>query len=98
VATSRTDDVAAEAQYLFGMALTSQKKWDDAVTAFLRVKYVFPAYEEWLAKSYLGMGAAYEGLQDLNKAKDAYQNVMMFKKEEESVAEAQRRLKKLERS
>ncbi|MBI3006186.1 MAG: tetratricopeptide repeat protein [Ignavibacteriales bacterium] len=98
VATSRTDEIGAEAQYLVGMALTAAKKWDEAVTAFLRVRYVFPAYERWLAKSYLGMGSAYEGMQEYSKAKEAYQNVLKLKKEEESTAEAQRRLKKLERS
>ncbi|MBI4428229.1 MAG: tetratricopeptide repeat protein [Ignavibacteriales bacterium] len=98
VATSRADEIGAEAQYLVGMAWTAMNKWEEASTAFLRVKYVFPAYEQWLAKAYLGLGTAYEGMQDVGKAKEAYQNVLKFKKEEESIAEAQRRLKKLERS
>lgn len=96
VATSRIDEVGAEAQYLSGIAYAENKEWQNAATAFLRLRYVFPSHERWLAKSYLGLGQAYEELKNSQKAKEAYRNALKFQKEEEVVAEASRRLKSLE--
>ncbi len=97
VATSRTDDLGAEAQYLSGVAYGQAKDWQNAITAYMRVRYVFPAYEQWLTKAYLGLGITYEELKDLQRAKSEYQNVLKLGKDDESVMEAQRRLKNLER-
>jgi TolA-binding protein len=97
IATARVDEVGAEAQYLAGVAYADAKDWSSAVTAFLRVKYVFPAYEQWLAKAYLGLGSAYEATKDIRLAKDAYQSVIRFKRETETVGEAEKRLKELEK-
>lgn len=96
VATSRTDEIGAEAQYISGLAYSESKDWQNAVTAFLRVRYVFPSYGEWLAKAYLGLGGAYEELKDAKSAKDAYRNVLKLQKEGDVFAEASRRLKNLE--
>lgn len=95
VATSRTDEVGAEAQYLSGLAYSESKDWQNAVTAFLRVRYVFPSFGGWLAKAYLGLGQAYEELKDAKSAKDAYENVLKLQKEGDVFAEASRRLKNL---
>lgn len=96
VAASRTDEIGAEAQYISGVAYFEGKDWHNAVTAFLRVRYVFPSYSIWLAKAYLGLGGAYEELKDTQNAKDAYQNVLKLQKEGDVFAEASRRLKNLE--
>ena len=96
VATSRVDEVGAEAQYLSGAVYAENKEWQNAITAFLRVRYVFPGQEEWLAKAYLGLGQAYEELKDPQKAKEAYQNALKLQKEGDVAIEASRRLKVLE--
>ncbi len=97
VATARTDEIGAEAQYLSGIVYSSAKDWKNALTALLRVKYVFPSYEHWVAKSYVAMGDVYVATQDSRKAKEAFQNALKFKRETDVVAEAQQRLKKLEK-
>ncbi|HXG37265.1 MAG TPA: tetratricopeptide repeat protein, partial [Bacteroidota bacterium] len=97
VATSRNDVLGAEAQYLIASIFAERKEWQNAVTAYLRVRYVFPSFEEWVTKAYLGLGIAYENLKDIPKAREAYQNAVKLKKDEQSVAEAQRRLNELER-
>jgi tetratricopeptide (TPR) repeat protein len=96
VATSRVDEVGAEAQYLSGAAYAENKEWQNAITAFLRVRYVFPGQEEWLSRAYLGLGQAYEELKDPQKAKEAYQNALKLQKEGDVAIEASRRLKALE--
>lgn len=97
VATSRNDEIGAEAQYLIASMYAERRDWQNAVTAYLRVRYVFPSFEEWVTKAYLGLGIAYENLNDIPKAREAYQNALKLKKDEQSVAEAQRRLSALER-
>ena len=97
VATSRIDEVGAEAQYLSGVTYSESKEWQSAITAFLRMRYVFPSHETWLAKAYLGLGAAYEEIRNLPKAREAYQNALKLRSEGETGDEATRRLKNLER-
>jgi tol-pal system protein YbgF len=95
IATGRTDEFGAEAQYLSGIALSSEKDWKGAITALLRVKYVYPSYDQWVAKSYVALGDAYLATQDSRQAKIAYQNALKFKWETETVAEARKRLENL---
>ncbi len=97
VATTRTDEFGAEAQYLSGVVYAEQKDWNNAITAFLRVRYVFPSHQTWLAKSYLGLGGAYEQVNDYRRAKEAYEQVIKLDRGGDEIAEAQRRLKNLER-
>lgn len=97
VATSRKDDLGAEAQYIVGASLAGKKQWKEVVTALLRVKYIFPSYERWIARSYLGLGDAYEQLKDSKRARESYEAVLRYKTDSSVVAETQRRLKLLER-
>ncbi len=92
VATSRTDEFGAEAQYLVGMAYAGGKEWKNAITALLRVKYVFPTYDRWVAKSYVALGDAYKATHDSKKARSAYESALQYKLETETVAEARKRL------
>ena len=95
VATRRTDDVGAEAQYRVGETLFLQQQYKDAVTALLRVKYVFPSSKDNIARAYLKMGECYEKLSDKAKAQDAYQVVLKSHKDDEFGREAERKLKEL---
>jgi len=97
IATTRTDQYGAEAQYLSGIALSNAKEWTNAVTALLRVKYVFPSYDRWVAKSYVALGDAYAAMQDSHKAKSAYQSALKFTQETETVTEARKRLEDLQK-
>jgi TolA-binding protein len=96
VATSRTDQVGAEAQYLSGASYLQSKDWQNAVTAFLRVRYVFPSYDTWVAKALVGLGQVYEQLGNRLKAKEAYQSALKIQKQGEVASVASQRLKALE--
>ncbi|MEX1139473.1 MAG: tetratricopeptide repeat protein [Bacteroidota bacterium] len=97
VATSRTDQLGAEAQYLIGLQFSQQGDWANAIPAYLRVRYIFPAHEEWLAKAYLNLGEAYEVTDDVRRAKEAYQSVVKMERQASAVAEARKRLRRMER-
>ncbi len=95
VATSRTDGTGAEAQYLSGLSYLQSSDWQHAITAFLRVRYVFPSHETWLAKAYIGLGTAYIQTNDSARAKESYQQVLKILKSGEDFEEASRQLKRL---
>jgi TolA-binding protein len=96
VATTRKDDLGAEAQYLVGASLAGKKDWSNVITALLRVKYVFPSYERWVGRAYLGLGDAYEQTKDVRRARESYLTVLKMKTDTSVTEEAQRRLKRLE--
>jgi tetratricopeptide (TPR) repeat protein len=96
VATSRKDEVGAEAQYLIGASLAGKKDWTNVITALLRVKYVFPSYERWVGRACLGLGDAYEQTKDLRRARESYLTVLKLKTDSAVIEETQRRLKRME--
>lgn len=91
----RTDDIGAKAQYYQGMARQLQGKYQEAITAFVRVTNLFSSYDEWVAKSYLELGTTYEKIGDKEKAKEMYRIVLSKYKTEDYGVEAQKRLRRL---
>jgi TolA-binding protein len=96
VATSRKDETGAEAQYIVGASLAGKKDWTNVITALLRVKYVFPAYDRWVGRACLGLGDAYEQTKDLRRARESYLIVLKLKTDSSVIEEAKRRLKRME--
>jgi TolA-binding protein len=96
IATSHKDELGAEAQYMIGASLAGKKEWANVITALLRVKYIFPSYERWVGRAYLGLGDAYEQTKDKKRARDSYQAVLKSKTDTSVIEEAQRRLKRME--
>lgn len=72
----RSDDVGAKAQYYYGLSLFEQAKYNDAITALVRVRTVFSRYDEWLTKSYLLLGDCYVKLNDKRNAAEMYRAVI----------------------
>jgi TolA-binding protein len=70
------------------------KNYPDAILSFMRVKYVFPGADDWIAKSYFGLGDCYEKTNQKQKAKEAYSVVV--KQGGELAGEAEQRLRKLD--
>lgn len=96
LAENRIDDLGAKSQYYYGVSLLEQNKIDDAITAFVRVRFVFSAYDEWLTKSFLRLGECYEKKNDTQKAKEMYRTVLTRHRGDEFGAEAQNKLKELQ--
>ncbi len=95
LATNRTDDIGAKAQYYLGETLFEQNKITDAISAFVRVRTIFSAYDEWLTRSFLGLGDCYAKLKDNRQAKEMYRTVISKHRQDEFGKEAESKLRKL---
>lgn len=91
----RTDDIGAQAQYYYGVALFNQNKTNDAISAFVRVRSVFAAYDEWYSKALIKLGDCYIKLKDYSKAREMYNAVAKKHKDDELGKEAIKKLKRL---
>ncbi|MFO7448158.1 MAG: tetratricopeptide repeat protein [Ignavibacteriaceae bacterium] len=96
LAEKRTDDLGAKAQYYYGLSQFEQGKYRDAITAFVRVRTIFSAYDEWLARAYIKLGDAYIELEDFNTAKEMYRAVLSKHKGDIFGQEAQTKLRALQ--
>jgi len=96
LAENRIDDLGAKAQYHYGVSLLEQNKLDDAISAFVRVRFVFAGYDEWLTKSFLRLGECYEKKNDPQKAKEMYRTVITRHRGDEFGTEAQNKLRLLQ--
>lgn len=91
----RSDDIGAKAQYYYGESLLEQGQIQDAISAFVRVGFVYSAYDEWVTRSLLKLGDAYLALGDKTKAREMYQGVLRRHKTGEFASEAQKKLRGL---
>jgi len=76
LAQNRSDDIGAQAQFYLGQSLYNQKNYSAAITALSRVSSVFPAYDDWVTKSYLLLGDCYEKTKDRSRAREMYRIVI----------------------
>ncbi|GJQ61904.1 MAG: hypothetical protein SCALA702_09570 [Melioribacteraceae bacterium] len=95
VGTGRTDDLGAKAQYYYGLTLYEQGKITDAITALVRVRSVFPIYDEWYSKSLIKLGDCYVKLKDKKQARDMYRAVAIKHNNDELGKEAKQKLNRL---
>ena len=98
VVSERNDEVGAEAQYLIGAFDLARNNYQEAITQLLRVRYVFPNATEWVARSYLGLGEAYEATNQTARARDTYETLIQQYRDTEFAREAETKLRRLGRS
>ncbi|MGK9477866.1 tetratricopeptide repeat protein [Melioribacter sp. OK-6-Me] len=95
VAEKRLDDIGAEAQYQLGLAYMEQGEFNEAITAFVRIRSVFAAYDEWFTKSLLRLGDCYLKLNDKKLAREMYRAVLRRHNSGDYADEANKKLKLL---
>ena len=95
VGEKRTDDIGAQAQYYYGVLLLEQNKIEDAITALVRVRSVFGAYDEWFTKSLLRLGDCYIKLKDKKQAREMFRAVLIKHESGEFADEAKKKLRQL---
>lgn len=93
--TQQTDrEVAARARYMIGEILMDQKKYEEAISNFIKAAYVY-AYPEWQARAHFGAGRCFEVLKKLDQARQSYQEVVSKFGQSEEAPLAKERLKAL---
>lgn len=68
---SAKPSVLAEAWVNKGDALSAQRTWNDAVLAYLHVPVFYEDEKLWMPPALLGAARAFQGLQDLDRARKA---------------------------
>lgn len=92
---NRLDDIGAHAQFLYGLSLFEQKKYNEAISAFVRVRSVFSTYDLWYTRSLIMLGDCYAKLNDKKNAREMYRAVISKHSRDELGAEARRKLNAL---
>ena len=95
IASTRTDDLAAEAQYRIGELFLREKKYGEATTAFLKNKNAFAGLEDWYTLALLNLAVCYEATKQIESAKEMYRLVIAQHGEDDFGKTAQQRLEKL---
>lgn len=95
VAERRPDDIGAQAQYYSGVVLFNQNKITDAITALVRVRTVYSAFDEWYTRSLLKLGDCYVKIKDRNQARDMFRAVLSKHPTGEFAQEARKKLRQL---
>ena len=93
---NRTDDLGAKSQYYLGQSLYDQGRYNEAITALVRVRTVYSRYEEWLMRSYLLLGDSYLKLNDKRNAAEMYRAVLAKYSGTPIGDEAQQKLRKVQ--
>lgn len=96
ISENRTDEIGAKAQYYVGLCLFEQGNTNEAISAFVRVKTVFSYFEEWLSRSTIMLGDCYKKLNDYEKAKQFYRDVLAKHRGDELGKIAQKKLREIE--
>jgi TolA-binding protein len=99
IATTRNDELGAEAQYRIGELFQREKRFPEAIEAFLKNKTTFAGLEDWQTLALLNAGACYEALKQFESAKEMYRLVTVRRSVEtdDFGKTAQQRLEKLEK-
>lgn len=95
VAQNRTDDIGAQAQYYLGLSLYEQKKFEESISALVRVRTVYASYDEWFIKSLLKLGDCYISINDVKNAREMYRAVAKRHPNDEYGQEAKQKLEEL---
>ncbi|MCU0343201.1 MAG: tetratricopeptide repeat protein [Ignavibacterium sp.] len=93
---NRSDDLGAKSQYYLGQSLYDQGRYEDAITALVRVRTVYSRYEEWLMRSYLLLGDCYVKKNDKRNAAEMYRAVLAKYSGTPIGDEAQQKLRKVQ--
>ncbi len=94
LADGRTDDIGAKANYYLGVSYFEQKRYEDAVREFIKIKNTYTS-EEWVTRSMLKLGDTYMMLKDNDKAKETFSMVLSRHKGNEFGQEAQKKLREI---
>ena len=91
----RSDELAAEAQKVLGDIYFEMGDYDNAVTNYLRVKYIYSGYRFWVANALYHAGMSYEKMNRFEDARKVYEELIRDFPTEEITQKAKERLTSL---
>ena len=83
IVKKRIDEIAAEAQFYIGEVRKAEGSLEEAYQEFLKVKYIYPAYDKWITNSLLKAGECLEELGKPREAVKLYEEILRKHKEDE---------------
>jgi TolA-binding protein len=72
----RNDELAAQAQKVLGDVYFNAGNYPEALTNYLRVKYVYQGYPTWVANALYSAGSTHEKMGQIDEAKKIYKEVI----------------------
>ena len=88
----RNDELSAQAQKVLGDIYFDNGNYQEALTNYLRVKYVYQGYPTWVANALYSAGMAHEKLGQVDEAKKLYQEILNKYPAEQISEQAKQRL------
>lgn len=92
VAEANTTEVGAEAQYLLGVIEQRQKRYDQALDAYVNVTVLYQAFGEWVAKALLKSAECHIQLGNRGEARNILNSIVENYPDSPEASEAQRLL------
>lgn len=89
--------LSAEAQFRIGELWAQDKNWQNAAIAYAYIKENFDGQEPWFTVAMINLGECYEKLNDMVKARETYQTIIILHPADDYGKTAQSRLKRLGR-
>jgi TolA-binding protein len=99
ILTRTTPDqmIIANALYEMGDMYTREKRWNDAIPLFTRVREDYAGNEDWYTLSLIALGGCFEQINDPLKAKEAYGIVAELRPDDDYGKTAKARVDRLEK-
>ncbi|MEJ5305078.1 MAG: tetratricopeptide repeat protein [Ignavibacteria bacterium] len=91
----RNDEFGAESQYLIGEILLKKKNYQGAIAEYLKLRYAFAGYTDWLVKGLFKVAQIYETIKDNKKAREFYNEVAKLDPKGELGQAAKNKLRRL---
>ncbi|MCK5342015.1 MAG: tetratricopeptide repeat protein, partial [Candidatus Heimdallarchaeota archaeon] len=97
VVKRRVDELAAEAQFHIGEIRKAQGNLEEAYQEFLKVKYIYPAYDNWVTDALLNAGDCLEKMDKIKDAVKIYKDILKKHKGDEIETIVNERMKNLKK-
>ncbi len=88
---------ASNALYELGTIDLREKRYDEAIVHYERVRQEYAGYEDWYTLSLLALGECYEALKRFEEARDVYEAVMRLRPDDDYGKTADARIKRLKK-
>ena len=76
VVENRIDETAAEAQFYIADAYKNQNRMEEARESYLKVRYIYPAFDSWVSRATIEAGDIYLKEENFAEARRMFESVL----------------------